>query len=142
MKLFPNCINDWFYRIDRGLHALKSLQLKFGLTSEFSEFYNKIPVKIFLGVLFRVSRFSTASFNALTSSLLYKILNLCRHLDTDTYGMLLWQFCNFTCEIINRPFYRYGGHIELIGFNEYYGMPSGHEHDCNEKKRSLCRVWR
>ena len=25
----------------------------------------------------------------------------------------------------NRPFYRYGGHIELIGFKEYYGMPRG-----------------
>ena len=29
----------------------------------------------------------------------------------------------------NRPFYRYGGHIEFIRFKEYYGMPSGHEHD-------------
>ena len=29
----------------------------------------------------------------------------------------------------NRPFYRYGGHIELTGFKEYYGMPRGHEHD-------------
>ena len=27
----------------------------------------------------------------------------------------------------NRPFYRYGGHIELIRFKEYYGMPRGHE---------------
>ena len=27
------------------------------------------------------------------------------------------------------PFYRYGGHIEFIRFKEYYGMPSGHEHD-------------
>ena len=25
----------------------------------------------------------------------------------------------------NRPFYRYGGHIELIRFKEYYGMPGG-----------------
>ena len=39
--------------------------------------------------------------------------------------------------ISNRPFYRYGGHIELFGFEEYYGMPrgergggrKGHEHD-------------
>ena len=30
---------------------------------------------------------------------------------------------------LNRPFYRYGGHIEFIRFKEYYGMPSGHEHD-------------
>ena len=28
----------------------------------------------------------------------------------------------------NRPFYRYGGHIELIRFEEYYRMPRGHEH--------------
>ena len=29
----------------------------------------------------------------------------------------------------NRPFYRYGGpYMELISFNEYYGMPREHEH--------------
>ena len=28
----------------------------------------------------------------------------------------------------NRPFYRFGGHIELIRFKEYYRMPRGHEH--------------
>ena len=28
----------------------------------------------------------------------------------------------------NRPFYRYGGHIESIRFKEYYRMPRGHEH--------------
>jgi len=27
----------------------------------------------------------------------------------------------------NRPFYRYGGHIELIRYKEYYRMPRGHE---------------
>ena len=27
-----------------------------------------------------------------------------------------------------RPFYRYGGHIELIRFKEYYRMPRGHKH--------------
>ena len=26
----------------------------------------------------------------------------------------------------NRPFYRFGGHIEFIRFKEYYGMPRGH----------------
>ena len=25
----------------------------------------------------------------------------------------------------NRPFYRYGGHIEFLRFEEYYGMPRG-----------------
>ena len=29
----------------------------------------------------------------------------------------------------NRPFYRYGGHIELIRFKEYYGMSRGHDRD-------------
>ena len=24
---------------------------------------------------------------------------------------------------VNRPFYRYDGHIELLRFKEYYGMP-------------------
>ena len=28
----------------------------------------------------------------------------------------------------NRHFYRYGGHIELSRFKEYYRMPGGHEH--------------
>ena len=32
--------------------------------------------------------------------------------------------------MVNRPFYRYGGHIELIRFKEYYydRMPRGYEH--------------
>ena len=29
----------------------------------------------------------------------------------------------------NRPFYRYGGHIELIRFKENYGMSRGHDRD-------------
>ena len=33
-----------------------------------------------------------------------------------------------TLIITNRPFYRYGGHIELIRVKEYYRMPMGHEH--------------
>ena len=50
------------------LHALKSLELKFDLTSEFSDFFDKIPVRILLDVLFHVFRFSKASLDALTSS--------------------------------------------------------------------------
>ena len=52
--------------IDRELHSLKRLELKFGL--EFSEFFDNIPLRILLDVLFRVFRFSKASFYALTSS--------------------------------------------------------------------------
>ena len=51
--------------IDRELHSLERLELKFGLSSEFSD---KIPVRILLDVLFRVFRFSKASFYALSSS--------------------------------------------------------------------------
>ena len=29
----------------------------------------------------------------------------------------------------NRPFNRYGGHNELIGFKKYYGIPRGHQND-------------
>ena len=34
------------------------------------------------------------------------------------------------CSIVptKRPFYRYGSHIELIRFKEYYRMPRGQEH--------------
>ena len=52
-------------RIDRELQSLKRLELKFGLSSEF---FDEIPVRILLDVLFRVFRFSKASFCALTSS--------------------------------------------------------------------------
>ena len=48
-------------RIDQELHSLKSLQLKFGLSSEFSEFFDKIPVRIVLDVLLHVFRFSKVS---------------------------------------------------------------------------------
>ena len=44
----------------------------------------------------------------------------------------------------NRPFYRYGGHIELIRFKEYYGMPRGHEHDPKKivmGKKGRCAVF-
>ena len=46
-------------RIDRELHSLERLELKFGLSSEF---FDKIPVRILLDVLFRVFRFSKPSF--------------------------------------------------------------------------------
>ena len=41
----------------------------------------------------------------------------------------------------NRPFYRYDGHIELIGFKEYYGMPRGHEHDLIYLHQYLCALF-
>ena len=53
-------------RIDRELlHSSERLELKFGLSSEF---FDKIPVRILLDVLFCVFRFSKASFYALASS--------------------------------------------------------------------------
>ena len=38
----------------------------------------------------------------------------------------------------NTPYYQYGGHIELLGFKEYYGMPRGHEHDPMYSHQYLC----
>ena len=52
-------------RVDRELHSLERLELKFGLCSEF---FDKIPVRILLDVLFLVFKFSKASFFALASS--------------------------------------------------------------------------
>ena len=51
--------------IDRELHSLERLELKFGISSKF---FDKMPVRILLDVLFRVVRFSKASFYALASS--------------------------------------------------------------------------
>ena len=45
--------------IDRELHSHERLELNFGLSSEF---FDKIPVRILLDVLFRLFKFSKASF--------------------------------------------------------------------------------
>ena len=46
-------------RIDRELHSLERLELKFGFSSEL---FDKIPVRILLDVFFRVFRFSKRLF--------------------------------------------------------------------------------
>ena len=51
-------------RVDQELPSLKHLELKFGLSSEF---FNKIPVRTLLDVLFHVFRFFKASFYTLAS---------------------------------------------------------------------------
>ena len=70
--------------IYRELHSLERLELKFGL---FSEFFDKILVRILLDVLFRVFRFSKASFFC-CDIFIHNILKLRRHLDTETNGRL------------------------------------------------------
>ena len=52
-------------RINREFHSLERLELKFGLSSEF---FDKMPVRILLDVLFHMFRFSKASFYVLASS--------------------------------------------------------------------------
>ena len=52
-------------RIDRELHSLERLELKFDSSLEF---FDKIPVRILLDVLFGVFRFSKASLSALACS--------------------------------------------------------------------------
>ena len=51
--------------IDRELHFLERLELKFGLSSQF---FDKIPIRILLDVLFHLFRFSKVSFYSLASS--------------------------------------------------------------------------
>ena len=53
---------------NRRTPCSQKIELKFGLSSEFSECFDKIPLRILLNVLFPVSRFSKACFNALTLS--------------------------------------------------------------------------
>ena len=77
MKLFPNfrsitfdyLLISWVTNygfiddIDIELLSRKSLELKFGLSSEFSEVFDNIPIRALLDVLFRVFRFSEVSFH-------------------------------------------------------------------------------
>ena len=54
-----------------------------------------------------------------------------------TDATIIVQFtttCNSGTQVLhNRHFYRYGGHIELIRFKEYYRMGRGHERLFPEK---------
>ena len=73
---------------------MNTLGLEFWFKFIISDFFDKIPVRILLDVLFNVFRFSKVSFNALASSFttIYKILKLGRHLGTETYRRLPGQF--------------------------------------------------
>ena len=71
-------------RIDRELPSLERLELKFGLSSEF---FDKIPVRILLDVLFLVFKFCKAFFLC-PGSFIHDILKLRRHLDTETMAIL------------------------------------------------------
>ena len=66
--------------INEELHAMNMLELKFlaYLSSEFSEFFNNIPDRILLDVLFCVFRFSKASFKAISCLHFAAILALIR----------------------------------------------------------------
>ena len=79
---FLTCLS-WIVSIDRELHSLKCLELKFGLSVQ--NFFDKIPLRILLDVLFRV--FSVFLY---PNIFIHDILKLCRHLETKTYGKLPW----------------------------------------------------
>ena len=89
------------HTIEEEKLSLSKVELKFGLSLEFSVYFNKVPVRILLDVLLGMFRFSKGSFNALTSSFHDNILNFHRRLGTEKYKRLPWQFCNFTREITN-----------------------------------------
>ena len=48
---------------------------------------------------------------------------------TQSLYVVMRYLATFSQSETNKPFYRYGGHIELIGFKDCYGMPKGHEDD-------------
>ena len=56
---------SWIVSIENSCTLSNLLEFKFGLSSEF---FDEIPVRILLDLLFRVFRFSKTSFSALTSS--------------------------------------------------------------------------
>ena len=63
----------WHVHVNQEPHFLKGLEPKVALSSEFSELFDKVPVRILLHVLFHVFTavgFLKVSFNALTSSLI------------------------------------------------------------------------
>ena len=132
-------------RIDRSWTPLcQTLGAQIWL--KFSECFDSIPLRILLDVLFRLFRFSKASFYACPGIFIHDILKLRRHLDTETYGKLPWQFCNFTCEITN---YRWNFAPKLRS----YSSPMIHESakqnwknkNCyrhhSSSQRSLSPVW-
>ena len=87
---FLTCLS-WIVSIDRELHSQT-------FRAKFSEFFDNIPLRILLDVLFRVFRFSKESFCALTFHNIHDIhdiLKLRRNLDSETYERFSWQFCNY-----------------------------------------------
>ena len=97
-RAFSILIFDKFIldRIDRELLSLERLELKFGYVQNSS---SKYLLESFLMCSFMCSGFVKRLLSPGIS--IHDIFKLRRHLDTETYGRLPWQFCNFTCEITN-----------------------------------------
>ena len=77
-------------RIYRELHSLKCLDLKFGSSSEFSNFFNKIPVRIILDVLLCAQVFWSVFL--CPDIFIHSILKLRRNLDSETARMVVFVF--------------------------------------------------
>ena len=82
-----SCCLSWIVSIDRELHSLKGLELKFGLSLQnFSTTY--------LQESFLMCSFVCPGFRKrllCPDIFIHDILKLRRHLDTETYGRLPWQ---------------------------------------------------
>ena len=90
---FLTCLS-WIVSIENS--TLERLELKFGVSSEF---FDKIPVRILLDVLFHVFRFSKVSFYVLESSFMtFKTSSPSWHWDLRKVVMAI---CNFTCKTTN-----------------------------------------
>ena len=114
-----------FSLISRAYHLITYFNIKISWVTNNARFWHVFPdfiVSIEDYTLSKVSSLNLASVQnfqnfstkyPLESFLMYYFLclgflkrllmpwHLRRHLGTETYGRLPWQFCNFTCEIIN-----------------------------------------
>ena len=80
-------------------HALKGFDHKIWL--KFTSFSIKYLLEEFLMCSFVRWGFLKGLWMPRPDIFIHNILNFLRHLGTETYGTLPWQFCNFTSEIIN-----------------------------------------
>ena len=60
------------------------------------------------------------------------------HMQQSLGNMFVWQEAVVVSFTSNRPFYRYGGHIEFISFKEYYGMPRGYSLSIYPRRELHC----
>ena len=80
-------------------------------------------------LLIKTCYFLPFSLSSLSSLVLFSSSNSATMVTWRHTSPLYWK--NLEKQWTNRPFYRYGGHIEFLIFKEYYGLPKGHSLSIN-----------